>query len=269
MNEIKRSRIIRIGQQAIGGDNFTVIAGPCAIENYQDMLQIALHLKGMGISIFRGGTYKMRTSPHSFPGLGKGGLEIIRRVADETGMLSVSEIISPEDVELMSEYVDILQVGTRNMHNYPLLSKLGKVANPIILKRGLCSTYDEWLLAAEHIKIGGNENIILCERGIRTFDNTQTRNSLDISAVPVMRQLSDYPILIDPSHSGGRRELVRSLVWAGAAAGADGILLETHFCPDDTICDSQQTVDFEELQQILEKLPVLTALWKKKLPEKI
>ncbi|MCF7918505.1 MAG: 3-deoxy-7-phosphoheptulonate synthase [Candidatus Cloacimonetes bacterium] len=269
MCEFKKSRVISIGEHKIGGDNFTVIAGPCTIENYQDLKTIALQLKKLGIAFFRGGAFKMRTSPHSFPGLGKEGLEIIKKVADETGMLSVSEIISPEDVELLTEYVDIIQVGTRSMHNYPLLSKLGKVKNPIILKRGMSSTYEEWLLAAEHISSGGNENIILCERGIRTFDYTYTRNSLDISAVPVMKQLTDYPIIIDPSHSGGRRDLVRPLAWAGAAAGADGLLLETHFCPDETVCDSQQTVDLQELELILAQLPQLAALWNKKIPENI
>jgi len=269
MRETKRSRVIKLGEQEIGGDNFTVIAGPCTIENYEDLKLIALRLKQMGINLFRGGAFKMRTSPHSFQGMGRKGLDVIKRVSEETGMLSVSEIVSPEDVEMMKDHVDILQVGTRNMHNYPLLRKLGKLINPIILKRGMSSTYEEWLLSAEHIRMGGNENIILCERGIRTFDYTHTRNSLDISAIPVMKQLADYPILIDPSHSGGRRELVKPLSWAAAAAGADGLLLESHFSPDDTVCDSQQTIDLEELQQIMDKLPILAELWNKKLAEKI
>lgn len=153
------------------------------------------------------------------------------------------------------------------MHNYPLLKKLGKLDNPVILKRGLCSTYAEWLLAADYIREGGNDNVILCERGIRTFDNNQTRNSLDISAVPVLRHLTDLPVIIDPSHSGGRRSLVRPLSWAAAAAGADGLLMETHFAPDHTVCDAKQTIGLDELKIILAKLPLITSLWNKKIEE--
>ncbi|MCF7912907.1 MAG: 3-deoxy-7-phosphoheptulonate synthase [Candidatus Cloacimonetes bacterium] len=257
--------VINVKGHLIGGDWFTTIAGPCTIENYKDLFQVASYLKKLGIRMFRGGAYKMRTSPHSFQGLGEEGLQIIHRVAEELEMVSVSEVVSVEDVELMAEHIDILQVGTRNMHNYRLLKKLGSIDKPVILKRGMCSTYDEWLLAAEHIKAAGNDRIILCERGIRTFDNNHTRNTLDISAVSTCQQLCPYPVIIDPSHSGGRRSLVRSLSWAAAAAGADGIILETHFQPDTTICDSQQTIDFDELNTIISKLPQLAALWNKKI----
>lgn len=263
--EVMVRKNLNIKGHWLGADWFTVIAGPCTIENYDDLFQIVSSLKEKGIRFFRGGAYKMRTSPYSFQGLGKEGLDIIKAVADELDMVSVSEVVSVEDVHLMSEYIDVLQVGTRNMHNYRLLQRLGEVKNPVILKRGMASTYDEWLLAAEHIKAAGNHRIILCERGIRTFDNKHTRNTLDISAVKTMQRLSPYPVIIDPSHSGGRRDLVRSLSWAAAAAGGDGIILESHFSPDDTVCDSQQTIDLNELGIILQHLPELVKVWNKKI----
>lgn len=255
---------IEIKGQKIGRDNFVFIAGPCTIENYEDLLDIASRLKKIGINFFRGGAYKMRTSPYNFKGLGQEGLEYMKSVADETGMISVSEVVSAEDVEMMRNYVDILQVGTRNMHNYRLLWKLGEIENPVILKRGMSSTIEEWLLAAEHILEAGNPNVILCERGIRTFENF-TRHTLDISAIPAVKSLSNLPIIVDPSHSSGRREMIKSLSWAAMAAGADGLLIETHFAPDATICDSEQTIDFEILAEIYEKKDQLLDLWGKNL----
>jgi 3-deoxy-7-phosphoheptulonate synthase len=254
---------IEIKGKIIGHDTFTFIAGPCTIENYDDLLKIASNLKQKGIHFFRGGAYKMRTSPYNFQGLGKKGLDYIKQVADKTGLISVSEIISAEDVEHMSKKVDILQVGTRNMHNYRLLWKLGKIKNPIILKRGMSSTIEEWLLAAEHIIEAGNPNVILCERGIRTFEN-YTRHTLDISAIPVVKSNSNLPIIVDPSHSSGKREMIKSLSWAAMAAGADGLLIETHFDPDSAICDSEQTIDFDILAKIMEKKNQLLDLWGKK-----
>ena len=251
---------IKIKNEIISRDSFTFIAGPCTVENYEDLLAIVKHLKNLGIKFFRGGAYKMRTSPHSFQGLGKQGLEYIKRVSEETGMISVSEIISVEDVSEMAEYVDIIQVGTRNMQNYRLLERLGKVKNPIILKRGMSSTFQEWLYAAQHIIKAGNENVILCERGIRTFEDF-TRNTLDISAVPAMKSLCDLPIIVDPSHSSGRREMIKSLSWAAVAAGADGLMIETHFDPDSTVCDSKQTIDYEILEDIITPLEKLKNLW--------
>ncbi|MDN5353987.1 MAG: 3-deoxy-7-phosphoheptulonate synthase [Candidatus Cloacimonadota bacterium] len=242
-------------------DSFNVIAGPCTIENYQDLKEIALQLQSMGINLFRGGAYKMRTSPYSFQGLGKKGLEYIKKVSLETGMISVSEIVSKEDLPLMQDYVDILQVGTRNMYNFRLLSALGEVKNPILLKRGMSSTIEEWLLAAEHIIQAGNPRVILCERGIRTFEN-YTRNTLDISAVCAVKQLSKLPIIVDPSHSSGRREMIKSLSWAAVAAGANGLMIETHFCPDETVCDSRQTVTLELLREILKPIDQLRSAWK-------
>jgi len=251
---------IKIKGQKIGRGHYTMIAGPCTIENHEDLLAVAVELKKMGIHFFRGGAYKMRTSPYNFQGLGKKGLEFMKRVADETGMISVSEVVSAEDVEMIKEYVDILQVGTRNMSNYRLLLRLGKVNNPIILKRGFSSTIEEWLLAAEHIIEAGNSKVILCERGIRTYE-TYTRYTLDISAISAIKELSNLPIIIDPSHSSGRREMIKSLSWAAIAAGADGLLIETHFSPDKTVCDSKQTIDLEMLKDIIEGNKKLLNLW--------
>ena len=253
---------ICIKGQKIGRGHCTMISGPCTIENYEDLYAVVLELKKMGIHFFRGGAYKMRTSPYNFKGLGKTGLEYIKKVADETGMISVSEVVSSEDVEMIKEYVDILQVGTRNMSNYRLLLKLGKVKNPVILKRGFSSTIEEWLLAAEHIIEAGNPNVILCERGIRTFEN-YTRYTLDISAIPAIKELSNLPIIVDPSHSSGRREMIKSLSWAAIAAGADGLLIETHFSPDETVCDSKQTIDLEILKDIIKGNEKLLKLWNK------
>jgi len=254
---------IEIKNQKIGRDNFVFIAGPCTIENYEDLLEIANELKKIGLFFFRGGAYKMRTSPYNFQGLGREGLVFMKRVSEETGLISVSEVVSAEDVELLSNYVDILQVGTRNMHNYRLLWKLGEIKNPIILKRGMSSTIEEWLLAAEHIIEAGNPNVILCERGIRTFENF-TRHTLDLSAIPAVKSLSNLPVIVDPSHSSGRRDMIKSLSWAALAAGADGLIIETHFDPDAAVCDSKQTIDFEILEDILEKKDQLLDLWDKK-----
>ncbi|MCD4820214.1 MAG: 3-deoxy-7-phosphoheptulonate synthase [Candidatus Cloacimonetes bacterium] len=258
----KKRRSIKIKNKIIGPDTFSVIAGPCTIENYDDLFEIVSHLKELGCSFFRGGAYKMRTSPYNFQGLGKKGLEYLRKVSEKTGMISVSEVVASEDVQMMSNYVDILQVGTRNMHNYRLLAALGKVKNPVILKRGMSSTIKEWLFAAEHILQAGNPNVILCERGIRTFED-YTRNTLDISSIPSVKNLSDLPIIVDPSHSSGRRDMIKSLSWAAMAAGADGILIETHFSPDTAVCDSKQTIDFEMLEEIIKPVKRIVSLWGK------
>lgn len=254
---------INIKGQKIGKNSFTMIAGPCTIENYEDLYAVAVELKKMGVHFFRGGAYKMRTSPYNFQGLGKKGLEYIKNVAGETGLISVSEVVSAEDVSLMKDYVDILQVGTRNMANYRLLYKLGKVQNPIILKRGFSNTIEEWLLAAEHIIEAGNKNVILCERGIRTFEH-HTRYTLDISAVPAVKKLSNLPIIVDPSHSSGIRSMIKSLSWAAIAAGADGLLIETHFSPDKVVCDSKQTIDLEMLEEIIRGSKKIFNLWNRK-----
>ncbi len=242
-------------------ESFGIIAGPCTIENYEDLYIIASELKKRGINMFRGGAFKMRTSPYSFQGLGLEGLKIIKKVANELDMISVSEIVSEEDIAIMSEHVDILLIGTRNMQNYRLLQKLGKIPNPIILKRGMANTIEEWLLSAEHILYNGNKDVILCERGIRTFE-TATRNTLDISAIPLVKSLSKLPIIVDPSHSSGNRDLVTPLSWAAAAAGANGLIIEVHHQPERCICDGHQTINFEQLDKLLQPLETLTSLWK-------
>ncbi len=243
---------IEINGRQLCRNDFTVIAGPCAIDNYDRLFETALALKDAGVQFFRGGAYKLRTSPYSFSGIGKKGLEYLKRISEETGLITVSEIISEKDVEMMSELVDIVQVGTRNMFNYNLLSELGKIDNPVILKRGMCSNYREWILAAEYIKKQGNNKIILCERGIRTFEKS-TRNTIDITSIPIIKAKTGFPILVDPSHSTGQRSLVESISYAAAAAGADGLLIETEIDPDSTPVDSFQTIDIDLLKKILKK----------------
>ncbi|MBN1949329.1 MAG: 3-deoxy-7-phosphoheptulonate synthase [Candidatus Cloacimonetes bacterium] len=248
----------------IGSDYFRIIAGPCTIENYPDLLAIARKLKAMDIHFLRGGAFKLRTSPYSFQGLGKSALEILARVGEETGMITVSEITCIEDLDVMYRLVNVIQVGTRNMNNFPLLRKLGEIDHPVILKRGMANTVEEWLLAAEHILAAGNRRVILCERGIRTFE-TATRYTLDLSAIPVVKAQSQLPVFVDPSHSAGIRELIKPLSWAAAAAGADGLIIETHICPDEAVCDAGQTITPEALQQIIVPLPDLLKLWHKTL----
>ncbi len=245
-----QKRNVKINELVFGEGSFHVIAGPCTIESKENLYTIAEKLSSYGIRFLRGGAYKLRTSVHSFRGLGDIAIKYLREVADSFDMLSVSEIIEVEKVDFMSEYVDMILVGTRNMQNYPLLDRLGKISNPVILKRGMASSIKEWLQAAEYIAESGNENIILCERGIRTFED-YTRNTLDLSAIPAVKELSEFPIIADPSHSTGRRELVKAMSWASVAAGADGLMIETHDCPDQSMCDARQTVDIKTFEEII------------------
>ena len=255
---------IKIKDKVIGPSTFTVIAGPCTIQSKKTLSDIADHLSRGKISFLRGGSYKMRTSPYSFQGIGQAALEYLSETGKKFNMITVSEIVSEADIKLMSEKIDIIQVGTRNMQNYALLKKLGSVKNPVILKRGMSSTIEEWLLAAEHLLKAGNRNVILCERGIRTFEN-MTRNTLDLSSIPVIRQYSNLPVLVDPSHSTGLRDLIKPLSWAAAAVGADGLIIEVHPCPDESVCDSDQTIDFSIFEETLKELPGIIKLWDKKL----
>ncbi|MDZ4122145.1 MAG: 3-deoxy-7-phosphoheptulonate synthase [Candidatus Cloacimonadaceae bacterium] len=243
-------RKISINGRVFGDDSFQVIAGPCTVESKESLFGIAEKLSALGITIIRGGAYKLRTSVHSFRGLGDIAIRYLREVADIYNMITVSEIIEVEKVDFMAEYVDIILVGTRNMQNYPLLERLGKIRNPIILKRGMASTIKEWLQAAEYIAESGNSDIILCERGIRTFED-YTRNTLDISAIPAVKELSEFPIIADPSHSTGKRELVKAMSWAAVAAGANGLMIETHECPEQSMCDARQAVDLETFEEII------------------
>jgi 3-deoxy-7-phosphoheptulonate synthase len=246
--EYRDKTIIEIGGVKIG-EKFIVIAGPCSVENRGQILETAEIVKKQGADILRGGTYKPRTSPYSFQGLGKKGLELLKEAGEKYKLPIVTEVLDPRHVDLVAEYADILQIGARNMQNYPLLKEVGKISKPVILKRGLASTIEEWLLAAEYIIVGGNENIILCERGIRTFADF-TRFTLDLSAIPVVKELSHLPIIVDPSHASGKREYVKPLSLAAIAVGADGIMVEVHPNPENALSDGPQSltpIQFGEL----------------------
>ena len=224
------------------GDKYTgLIAGPCTIESYDQMDATAQELQESNVKIFRGGAFKPRTSPYAFQGLGEEGLQIIRSVADNHGMAVASEIMDISQLDMFMRYVDILQIGARNMQNYNLLKELGKIHKPVILKRGLSATYEEWLMSAEYIISGGNNQIILCERGIRTFEKF-TRNTLDIAAIPVIKKLSHLPIIVDPSHGTGLRDKVEPMSRAAVAAGCDGLIIEVHNNPETAICDGAQSL---------------------------
>ena len=240
----------------IGGDSVVVMAGPCTIESEDQVFQTARRVARSGAKVLRGGAYKPRTSPYAFQGMGVDGLKILRAAGDEFGMATVSEVMEISQIEKMMEYVDILQVGARNMQNFNLLSALGQVRKPILLKRGMSATIQEWLLAAEYIMAGGNYEIILCERGIRTFE-TYTRNTFDISAIPVIDKLSHLPIVGDPSHATGRRDKVMPLARAIVAAGADGLLIEVHHDPEKAVCDGPQSLYPDQFARLMDELKII------------
>lgn len=233
--------LIKVGNHIIGNGHFTVIAGPCSVENEEQIMKSAIACKEGGASFLRGGAFKPRTSPYAFQGLELEGIELLKKAKEETGLPIVTEIMSVEYIDAFAKDVDIIQVGARNMQNFALLKELGKINKPILLKRGLSNTIEEWLMSAEYIMAGGNENVILCERGIRTFEK-YTRNTLDISAVLAVKELSHLPVLIDPSHSGGKWEMVKGLSMAAAAVGADGIIVEVHNDPLHAMSDGPQSL---------------------------
>jgi 3-deoxy-7-phosphoheptulonate synthase len=233
--------IIHVGDVVIGNGHMTLIAGPCAIESETQAMTIAKLVKQAGAEIFRGGAFKPRTSPYAFQGLGLEGLKILARVREATGLPVVTEVMNDDTFDLVEEYADIIQIGTRNMQNFSLLRRAGKARKPVMLKRGMAATIDEWLMAAEYILEGGNSAVILCERGVRTFVN-HSRNTLDISAVPVVRKESHLPIIIDPSHAGGRRDQVIPLSRAGVAVGAHGLMVEVHHTPEKALSDGAQSL---------------------------
>ncbi len=242
--------VVNVNGVAVGGPEFVVMAGPCAVENRDQVLTAARAVKQAGASILRGGAFKPRTSPYSFQGLGEEGLKILLAAKRETGLPIVTEVISPELVALVSEYADVLQIGARNMQNYALLEAVGKIRKPVLLKRGMMSTVEELLMAAEYILSNGNQQVILCERGIRTFENS-TRNTLDISAVPVIKRNSHLPIIIDPSHAAGHTAFVPALALAAVAAGADGLIVEVHPCPETAWCDGVQSLSVDTFNQMM------------------
>lgn len=241
--------IIDVKGHLIGGDNFMLMAGPCSVENREMLSNIAKEVKKGGAVALRGGAYKPRTSPYDFQGLGEVGLRYLREVADENDMLVVTELMDSDDLELVSSYADIIQIGARNMQNFSLLKKLGKLDKPVLLKRGLSATINEFLLSAEYILAHGNQNVILCERGIRTFE-TMTRNTLDLNAIALVRELSHLPIIVDASHGTGKRSLVGPLTLAGIMAGANGAMIEVHENPDCALSDGPQSLDFKLFDKV-------------------
>jgi 3-deoxy-7-phosphoheptulonate synthase len=250
--------VIKVGNVSIGGNEIVVMAGPCAVETEDQVISTARAVKAAGASILRGGAFKPSTSPYSFRGLGEEGLKILAKAKEETGLPLVTEVLTPADVELVVKYADILQVGARNMQNFTLLDEVGKTKKPVLLKRGMSATIQEWLLAVEYVLSQGNRQVILCERGIRTFE-TYTRNTLDISAIPSIQKLCHLPIIADPSHGTGRRELVAPLALAAVAAGADGLLIEVHPSPDTALKDGAQSLTFEHFEEFMAQLVPVAA----------
>ena len=242
--------VVDVSGVKVGSGNMAYIAGPCSVETYEQVLSIAKDIKAAGANMLRGGAFKPRTSPYSFQGLGPEGLDILCAVKEEVGLPIVTELMSPEYLDVFNEKVDLIQIGARNMQNFDLLKQLGQVDRPILLKRGLNATYEEWIMSAEYIMASGNENVILCERGIRTFE-TYTRNTLDLQSVPVLRKLTHLPIIIDPSHAGGKWWLVDSMAKASVAAGADGLMIEVHNNPEAALCDGAQSLKPEKYSELL------------------
>jgi len=249
--------VIQLGRGvAVGGRQVIVMAGPCSVESETQIDTIAARMKELGALVLRGGAFKPRTSPYSFQGLGLPGLKMMRKAADKYGLLVVSEVMDHTQIPLMLDSVDVLQVGARNMQNYNLLKELGKVSKPVLLKRGIAATIEELLLSAEYIMSGGNYNVVLCERGIRTFESA-TRNTLDISAIPVIQKLSHLPIVVDPSHGTGRRDKVPPMARAAVAAGTDGLLIEVHPDPEKALSDGAQSLYLEQFEQLMKELRMI------------
>jgi 3-deoxy-7-phosphoheptulonate synthase len=260
--------VIRAGGVPIGPGTVTVIAGPCAVETAEQTLAAARMAQAAGASLLRGGAFKPRTSPYAYQGLGAAGLRILADVRAETGLPVVTEVIDPESVDLVSSYADMLQIGARNMQNFALLQAVGAAGRPVLLKRGFSATIEEWLSAAEYIAQRGNLDIVLCERGIRTFESS-TRNTLDISAVPIVQRLSHLPVIVDPSHSGGRRDLVLPLTRAAIAVGADGVLVDVHPRPELALCDGDQAMVESDIQGLASAVEILSPLMGRSLAQPV
>ncbi len=251
--------VVKVGAATIGGGNFSVIAGPCSVESEEQIIAVAKDVQASGAALLRGGAFKPRTSPYSFQGMGVGGLDLLLEAKAATGMPIVTELMSPKYCQLFEDKVDIIQIGARNMQNFDLLKEVGKLSKPILLKRGLSNSYEEWIMSAEYIMSEGNENVILCERGIRTFE-TYTRNTLDVSAIPAVKRMSHLPVVVDPSHSAGMYWMVEPLALAAVAAGADGLLIEVHNDPPHAKCDGQQSLTPEHFDRLMGKVSALTEL---------
>lgn len=245
--------IVDVSGVRVGGTNLAMIAGPCSVESFEQVLEIAQAVKASGANLLRGGAFKPRTSPYSFQGLGLEGLDILCAVRKETGLPIVTELMSPDYLDIFNEKVDLIQIGARNMQNFDLLKQLGQLNRPILLKRGLNATYEEWIMSAEYIMASGNENVILCERGVRTFES-YTRNTLDLQSIPVIRKLTHLPIVVDPSHAGGKWWLVEPMAKASIAAGADGLMIEVHNNPECALCDGAQSLKPDKYGALIQEI---------------
>lgn len=248
---------IRLPGLEIGGGNFLVMAGPCSVESEEQTIRIAKAVKKAGATVLRGGAFKPRTSPYTFQGLGEEGLKILDQARKETGLPVVSEVMHLCDLESVAKYVDIIQIGSRSMQNFPLLKQLGKIKKPVMLKRGMSATIEEWMMAAEYILGEGNDQVMLCERGISTFDKAYARNTLDLNAVPIIKNISHLPIIVDPSHGTGYRHLVSPMALAGMAAGADSLIIEVHDHPESALSDGPQALLPSDLEQLIGKIKKL------------
>lgn len=248
--------VVDVSGVKVGSGNMAFIAGPCSVETFDQVLEIAKSAKASGANLLRGGAFKPRTSPYSFQGLGLEGLDILYKVKEEVGLPIVTELMSAEYLDIFEEKVDLIQIGARNMQNFDLLKQLGKVKRPILLKRGLNATYEEWIMSAEYIMASGNENVILCERGIRTFES-YTRNTLDLQSIPVLKKLTHLPVVIDPSHAGGKWWLVDSMAKAAVAAGTDGLMIEVHNDPENALCDGAQSLKPEKFDKLMKELTAI------------
>ena len=245
--------VVKVGNTSVGGNIFSVMAGPCSVESEEQVIEIAKAVKAAGATMLRGGAFKPRTSPYDFQGLKAEGIEYLLEAKKETGLPIVTEIMNAAHLPMFEE-VDVIQVGARNMQNFELLKELGRIQKPILLKRGLCATVKEWLMSAEYIMAGGNENVILCERGIRSFDSQYTRNVLDLSVVPVLHELTHLPVIVDPSHATGSARLVKPMALAAAACGADGLMIEVHNDPKNALCDGAQSLTPEQFSDVMESV---------------
>ncbi len=260
--------VVRVGETTIGGLEPAIIAGPCVIETEDELISIAQGVKRHGATLLRGGAFKPRTSPYSFQGHGELGLEMLAKAREETGLPVVTEVMEPGAVEMVAHYADVLQIGSRNMMNFPLLRAVSQVDKPVLLKRGFAATIEEWLQSAEYILAGGNDRVILCERGIRSFDQA-TRFTLDLNAVPLLRELTHLPVVVDPSHGTGRREMVAPMSAAGMAAGAHGLIIEVHPQPDTAMCDGPQTIYVDDLAGIVSHARTISAMMSTGVPTKV
>ena len=256
--------VVSVGNAKIGGGNFSVIAGPCSVESEAQICAVAEDVKASGAALLRGGAFKPRTSPYSFQGMGTAGLDLLMEARKQTGLPIVTEIMDPRMAELFEREVDVVQVGARNMQNFELLKEVGKMSKPILLKRGLSNTYEEWSMSAEYIMSAGHENVILCERGVRTFE-TYTRNTLDVSAIPAIKQMSHLPVIVDPSHAAGMYWMVEPLALAAVAAGADGLIIEVHNDPAHAKCDGQQSLTPQNFYALMHKVSAMVDLMGKTL----